>query len=279
MLKYTAYLMNPSDILLSRNVRSLSALEELWYRRALDIGWLEEGMPADPTEFADAVQRGCTPEAAAKIIRLFYTPHKRKSAVVINSRQENERKKLKKKIFKCSNAGKESGRKRRAAKNLDAERTFNVRSADVEQLKEKKRKEIKENEIKRETLSASAPPKRKASRIPDPFELTTEMKQYAFLRRPDVDVAVEHERFINYWTAKAGKDACKLDWLATWRNWILGATTNGRHRGNAKGPDMQVGKQDAKEDYDLLISPCEKCGDEICLGGQACADRTKGKTK
>ena len=25
--------------------------------------------------------------------------------------------------------------------------------------------------------------------------------------------------FHDYWTAKAGANACKLDWLATWRNW------------------------------------------------------------
>lgn len=28
-----------------------------------------------------------------------------------------------------------------------------------------------------------------------------------------------YEKFSDYWIAKAGKDACKLDWLATWRNW------------------------------------------------------------
>jgi hypothetical protein len=31
----------------------------------------------------------------------------------------------------------------------------------------------------------------------------------------------EVERFRNYWTAKAGKTATKLDWSATWRNWVL----------------------------------------------------------
>lgn len=29
------------------------------------------------------------------------------------------------------------------------------------------------------------------------------------------------ERFRNYWTAKAGAAALKLDWPATWRNWII----------------------------------------------------------
>ena len=35
----------------------LEPLEELWYRRALDLGWLNEGMPADAVSFAAAVER------------------------------------------------------------------------------------------------------------------------------------------------------------------------------------------------------------------------------
>jgi hypothetical protein len=29
------------------------------------------------------------------------------------------------------------------------------------------------------------------------------------------------EKFRNYWHAKSGSGATKLDWAATWRNWIL----------------------------------------------------------
>lgn len=35
-------------------------------------------------------------------------------------------------------------------------------------------------------------------------------------------IAAMAERFRNHWTAKSGKDATKLDWAATWRNWVLG---------------------------------------------------------
>jgi hypothetical protein len=31
----------------------------------------------------------------------------------------------------------------------------------------------------------------------------------------------ESEKFRNYWTAKSGASATKLDWEATWRNWII----------------------------------------------------------
>jgi hypothetical protein len=30
----------------------------------------------------------------------------------------------------------------------------------------------------------------------------------------------EADSFRDYWTAKAGKDAVKIDWAATWRNWV-----------------------------------------------------------
>jgi len=30
----------------------------------------------------------------------------------------------------------------------------------------------------------------------------------------------EAERFRDYWIAKPGKDGVKLDWAATWRNWM-----------------------------------------------------------
>jgi hypothetical protein len=36
-------------------------------------------------------------------------------------------------------------------------------------------------------------------------------------------IALESEKFKNYWTAKSGAGAVKRDWPATWRNWILNA--------------------------------------------------------
>ena len=46
-------------------------------------------------------------------------------------------------------------------------------------------------------------------------------------RRPDLDPASVALQFRNYWTAKAGKDATKLDWGRTWQNWVLGQKTAG----------------------------------------------------
>ena len=37
-------------------------------------------------------------------------------------------------------------------------------------------------------------------------------------------VRLEAAKFSDFWHAKAGKDAVKLDWCATWRNWCRNAT-------------------------------------------------------
>jgi len=33
-------------------------------------------------------------------------------------------------------------------------------------------------------------------------------------------IHAEHQKFIDFWLSKAGKDAAKLDWDRTWRNWM-----------------------------------------------------------
>jgi len=64
----------------------------------------------------------------------------------------------------------------------------------------------------------------KGTRIPDPFVVDEAMRDWAVDRGYTGDWCMQQtERFINYWTAKPGKDGVKTDWRATWRNWILKA--------------------------------------------------------
>jgi hypothetical protein len=66
-------------------------------------------------------------------------------------------------------------------------------------------------------------PRKRGSRIAEDFQATPEMKLWASTKAPGIDLSLETEKFINYWVAKSGKEATKLDWAATWRNWILNA--------------------------------------------------------
>lgn len=64
--------------------------------------------------------------------------------------------------------------------------------------------------------------KKKANRITDNWVLPTEWGRWAMNDEglSYDEVIRQEDKFRDFWLAKAGKDACKQDWQATWRNWI-----------------------------------------------------------
>jgi len=59
------------------------------------------------------------------------------------------------------------------------------------------------------------------TRIPDNFTVTDEMRTWAHEQGwADRWVDQVTEQFRDFWRAKAGRDATKTDWVATWRNWL-----------------------------------------------------------
>ena len=74
-----------------------------------------------------------------------------------------------------------------------------------------------------EAPSGASPPKR-AARLPADWQPSDANRNYAIANMlTDAQIAKEVQKFRNYWVAKAGRDAAKLDWDAVWRNWILTA--------------------------------------------------------
>lgn len=61
---------------------------------------------------------------------------------------------------------------------------------------------------------------KRGTRIPDDWRLTDEHLAAAKAEGlTDLDIQREAARFSDYWKAKSGSSAVKLDWMATWRNW------------------------------------------------------------
>lgn len=73
-------------------------------------------------------------------------------------------------------------------------------------------------------MQAKAKPEnRRGTRLPADWLLPKAWGEWAMTERPGWsadDVRRESEQFRDYWLAKAGKDAAKIDWLATWRTWV-----------------------------------------------------------
>jgi uncharacterized protein YdaU (DUF1376 family) len=93
--------------------------------------------------------------------------------------------------------------------------------------------------------SSSPPPegraKRRAeargTRLTDDWRPSSDDVQYARdINLPDQTIRVEVEKFKNYWLAKSGSSAVKLDWSRTWKNWVLSAKER-----MPKRPDPTIG--------------------------------------
>lgn len=68
---------------------------------------------------------------------------------------------------------------------------------------------------------ANAAPPDRATRIPDDWQPEPSEVEWARAQGfPDGWCRYETETFVDYWRGKSGKDATKLDWPATWRNWL-----------------------------------------------------------
>jgi len=82
---------------------------------------------------------------------------------------------------------------------------------------------------------------KQGTRIPDDFAVTVEMAAWARHHAPHVDGRFETAQFCDYWRAKAGRDATKLDWVATWRNWMRNAEKRAPHsNGHRPGTDENI---------------------------------------
>jgi hypothetical protein len=104
--------------------------------------------------------------------------------------------------------------------NREAESTIPARVHDASaRVKAEGRKEGREGKGKEGKEVDRSP---NGSRLPPDWVLPEDWQAWAQQERPDLDATTVAYHFRDYWVAKAGKDARKLDWEATWRNWVRG---------------------------------------------------------
>ena len=85
----------------------------------------------------------------------------------------------------------------------------------------------------------SARDRKLGTRLPDDFAVTAEMVAWFRENCPHVDGKRETENFCDWWRSKPGKDGRKLDWPATWRNWMRRAEDQAKPRARAS-PSVPV---------------------------------------
>ncbi len=57
-------------------------------------------------------------------------------------------------------------------------------------------------------------------RLANDFTFPIEWEQFCQQTRPELSPVQTFDKFKDYWIAQAGQKGVKLDWFATWRNWV-----------------------------------------------------------
>ena len=82
---------------------------------------------------------------------------------------------------------------------------------------------------------------RRGSRLTDDWQPSQRVMDDLRTKFPNVDFRVELEKFKDYWIAKPGRNAVKLDWDRTWRSWVRNASQWGSSaRSSSQSNDLSA---------------------------------------
>ena len=71
-----------------------------------------------------------------------------------------------------------------------------------------------------ELITNNHKPSSKGNRLPKDWQPSAEYIDFCKKNRPDLKPEFIAEEFKDYWISVAGAKGIKLDWFATWRNWV-----------------------------------------------------------
>jgi hypothetical protein len=86
---------------------------------------------------------------------------------------------------------------------------------------------------KTDSLRSSAGARKRGTRIPDDFDATPQMIEWARQNTPSVGKA-ETDQFREYWQSESGAKAAKLDWAKAWQVWMRREQKTAEHRGGSR---------------------------------------------
>ena len=179
----------------------LSEMEDLVYRRLLDWYYLHETpIPLDEAEVSRQIRMRSHTESIAIVLREYF---ERTDVGWIHHRANKEIAKAGDKSEKAS----ASAKARWSKKDANALPTQSESNATHNTLPiTQDTKHIKEN--------------KRGSRLSQDFIFPSDWLVFCKQERPDLQPVQTFEKFKDYWIAQAGQKGVKLDWFATWRNWV-----------------------------------------------------------
>ena len=212
-----------------RDTAHLSMLEDGAYRRLLDAYYIrEQPLPSELREVYRLVRAASKQdrEAVDVVLREFFQQtaggwtHKRCTEEIARFQDKQAK-------------ARRSAEARWNAKRSECERNANACADDM-----RTHCEGNAPRARPQTPDTSTPSLRsgvgRASRLPEDWEPDGDSWNWAVAELGSGErMGRELATFRDYWKAKPGKDGTKLDWDATWRNWVRRAADSGKGRGNS----------------------------------------------
>lgn len=197
-----------------RDTAHLSALEDGIYRRMLDLYYAsEKPLPLDFDWLCKLVRAREAPEreAAKEILQQYW---EKREFGYVNNRADEEIRKAKKRIKAAKSNGKVGGRpKTQWVPNANP---VGYKDANPDQSSHKPIPETN-NQKPKEDRGAQ---RSRGSRLPPDWVPSEILKAWASKERSDLDLQAVIPKFRDYWSAVPGTRGVKLDWEATFRNFV-----------------------------------------------------------
>ena len=180
----------------------LSEMEDLTYRRLLDWYYLHETpIPLDLTETARQIRMRSHSDCIAVVLQEYF---ERTENGWIHHRADREIAKTGEKSAKAAASAKARWNKGSNANALPTQSESNA-THNTEHITQDTKPKIKTQ---------------RGSRLPTDWTLPDVWKEWAEKERPDLTISKVADSFKDFWIAKPGAGGVKLDWYATWRNWV-----------------------------------------------------------
>lgn len=98
---------------------------------------------------------------------------------------------------------------------------------------------------------------KRGARLPTDWALPKQWGEWAISEgHSEQSIRIQADKFRDFWCSKAGKDAAKLDWQATWRNWMRNVPKVARNFGTpAPKPksDFMQHQDDVQRELDKAL--------------------------
>ena len=181
----------------------LSEMEDLAYRRMLDWCYLhEKPLPLDVEEISRQIRMRTHCDCIAIVLREYF---KRTDDGYISDRVQHE----------LSRAAEKSSKARLSAEARWSTKKTNNANALPTQSERNAIPIHQDTNTPRYQGKAT-----RGSRLPSDWKPDAELAEWSKAERPDLNLRKVLEEFRDYWTSVAGSKGVKLNWDATWRNWV-----------------------------------------------------------